>query len=378
MAIYDGEIALDYAKFIQPLFPETSLAAAADAFRESGHDVLPLFDASGNVTVIQREVVRRALLSSASPYDPIGPLAAQAPVTVAPNQEATSVIQTLAEGEHAYALVVDGNGRYAGLIFGLDLFSHRAHEARPSMVGGLATPFGVYLTNGIVSGGAKGMGLLSAGACLSLLFLISFFGAVGAVALVGQGLHGPTFTDLLVGDISRRDAMLLNLLSSVGFLALVRAIPLAGTHAAEHMVVHALERREPLTYDVVKRMPRVHPRCGTNLAVGSLMFLGLLDLLRFEMGPLIALVATVTLWRRVGAWVQFLFTTKPPTKAQVENAIAAAGELLHRFRNSGRLNPNFWQRLLNTGLPWVLAGGFAVSLAAYGVSWLLGYPIPVY
>ncbi|MER3495923.1 MAG: hypothetical protein C4320_03425, partial [Armatimonadota bacterium] len=59
------------------------------------------------------------------------------------------------------------------------------------------------------------------------------------------------------------------------FVILFRLLPLAGTHAAEHMAVNALERGEPLDPEVVARMPRTHIRCGTNLAVGAGLFFGI-------------------------------------------------------------------------------------------------------
>jgi uncharacterized protein YqhQ len=46
------------------------------------------------------------------------------------------------------------------------------------------------------------------------------------------------------------------------------------------MVVHAIERGEPLVLEVVRRMPRVHPRCGTNLVAGIALFLGLANFLQ--------------------------------------------------------------------------------------------------
>src|SRR2546423_10530097 len=57
------------------------------------------------------------------------------------------------------------------------------------------------------------------------------------------------------------------------FLLFVRALPLVQYHAAEHQAVHAMERGEPLDPEIVRRMPRVHPRCGTNIMAGGMVFL---------------------------------------------------------------------------------------------------------
>jgi uncharacterized protein YqhQ len=36
-------------------------------------------------------------------------------------------------------------------------------------------------------------------------------------------------------------------------------------------VVHAIERGEPLLAESVRAMPRVHPRCGTNIVAAAFL-----------------------------------------------------------------------------------------------------------
>lgn len=43
-------------------------------------------------------------------------------------------------------------------------------------------------------------------------------------------------------------------------------------HAAEHMVIHALEQGLPPTLEHVRTQPALHPRCGSNLVALGLPF----------------------------------------------------------------------------------------------------------
>src|SRR5438270_13233654 len=96
----------------------------------------------------------------------------------------------------------------------------------------------------------------------------------------------------------------------------MRLLPLSGIHAAEHKVVHAIERGEALVPEVVSRMPRVHPRCGTNLWAGATIFLGIFSLPWLDNASrlLIAAIVTFVLWRPVGQLMQGPVHTRPPSK----------------------------------------------------------------
>ena len=141
------------------------------------------------------------------------------------------------------------------------------------------------------------------------------------------------------------------------FLSLVRLSPLAGYHAAEHQVVHAIERGQPLLTECVREMPREHPRCGTNFVAAALLFsLGgaltpLLGALAYPLGGLAALVW----WRTLGGWLQRHFTTRPATDAQLDSGIRAARELLVRHARSER-NDTPLGRLWRSGMVHILLG----------------------
>src|SRR5205085_6083325 len=116
------------------------------------------------------------------------------------------------------------------------------------------------------------------------------------------------------------------------FLLLIRAMPLAQYHAAEHQAVHAMERGEPLLAEVVRRMPRVHPRCGTNIMAAALMFTaGFHSFLILGAGwlgttdcALLAAVIALMTWRRVGGFLQYYFTTRPAGPKHIATGVAGA------------------------------------------------------
>lgn len=150
------------------------------------------------------------------------------------------------------------------------------------------------------------------------------------------------------------------------FLGL-RLVPLSGTHGAEHMVVHAIERGEPLVPSVVSRMPRVHPRCGTNLAVGAMLFLGIMsiDFMDTELRLLLAVLVTMVLWQPLGSLLQYFVTTKKPTAKQLDNGIRAGRQFLEVAASAPYHRVTIASRLLKSGLFQVLLGGSAVALLVY-------------
>jgi hypothetical protein len=161
----------------------------------------------------------------------------------------------------------------------------------------------------------------------------------------------------------------------------MRLLPLAGYHAAEHQAVHAIERGEPLRPEILRRMPRVHPRCGTNIMAGALIFTVVsqaLTALRIGLGSsdsavLGAIVALFT-WRSLGAFLQQYFTTRPATDRQLASGIAAARDLERKFTGAIPRRPTLIRRLWCMGMPQMVVG---TSLGATAMGFLLSYLIPI-
>ncbi len=262
-------------------------------------------------------------------------------------------------------------------------------------LGGMATPLGVYLTDGVRSGGVGFWGLALTGALLLIMGLVSQL----AISFFG-GLLDSSYTRLVAGRPSwdRGFAPIRDLSSSVSealpvlfVLICLRMLPLSGTHAAEHQVVHCVEQGMPLTPDHVRSMPRVHPRCGTNLLVGLhlflMVFLGVFGAgvaARWDpfqsslLGAILAAPVTLIYWRRVGAFMQYWLATKPATDRQIQSAIRAAREVLlrraeapwagaGRFRVVRRIwNMGFVQVMCGFTLAYLLARGIALFWPAFG------------
>lgn len=236
--------------------------------------------------------------------------------------------------------VVDARGYCVGMIVHQDLLMHPTDDtfAGPNRIGGMATPFGVYLTDGSVQAGASNLALVGAGAATGLMLMVAGYAAqFGWLALAHRFGMTDSVANLDVTEVCSvlpvRVALLataLKLTVYLVFFGLLRVTNIAGYHAAEHQTVHAVERNEPLVVEVVKRMPRPHPRCGTNVMGACLIFftitplLGSLLHLAGEDALIIAVVITFFTFRPLGTFLQQFFTTRPASDRQIASGIAAA------------------------------------------------------
>jgi hypothetical protein len=351
---------IDLIRPATPLYRESSIAAALDALRRTGDDLVPLVEGSALIGVVWANDARTALLEGVSLTTPVSSSMDASPpalLSTASREEARAVL--LASGRPAL-IVLDPDGRYLGVVRVFDLYHTPERAARPPLVGGMATPMGVYLTNGSLAGGAKGWPLVLTGALMTVMLMVG----VAVTALLSSNLRpwlGPWGHTAIE-----------NLLPIFLFFLQVRLSPIAATHGAEHMVVHAIERGEALRPEIVRRMPRVHPRCGTNLAVGALLFTGLVQAFwstLHEAGALVALVLTIAVWRPLGSFFQQHITTKTPRDEDIESGIAAAEDLIAQYRHSDRRTPNLLGRIAASGLPLIIVGSVAVmAIAPYLLS----------
>ncbi len=361
----------DKLQRVTPAYPDDSLLRAAELLTQGGAGVLPIVVAGEPVGVLTEERLRDALASGAHWSEPVARWMENAFIPVPIDAPAETAIEQLVDSSRP-ALGVDPWGRYVGVVNVASLIGRPHASVSVGTIGGMATPLGVYLTNGMVRAGASDLGLALTGALLFLLFLAASWIVVGGARWVQTQFNIPLLSyydspyayTWLASDLM---GLVLRASEFVLFLLLMRLLPIAGTHAAEHMVVHAIERGEPLVLEVVRRMPRVHPRCGTNLVAGVVLFLGLANFLQGmtpevggarDLALLFALLFTVMFWRPFGELLQWLATTKPPTEQQLRNAIRAGEELLQRARPYSGSVPPFGTRLLRTGLLQILAGAW--------------------
>ena len=256
--------------------------------------------------------------------------------------------------------VYDDARQYLGMVSRADLLAGIHHAVRPPLVGGMATPLGVWLTDGRFSGGAPNLGLFLTGLILSIGLMLSTalvvagawalnpeWGAMAYSGRLGAAIEPSNFFNTITA-----------LVQGFLFLMFFRILPLSGVHAAEHQTVWALERGLPLTVENVRSMPRAHPRCGTNLvALGGLLTIGIQHLP--EITPnwiLVVFVAAFFGWRSLGTALQTAFMTRPATDKQIEGGIRAANEVMEKYQAQPFATAPLPLRLLNNGMIWSAAG----------------------
>jgi len=244
-------------------------------------------------------------------------------------------------------------------------------------ISGTAMPHGVFLSTGTASTAGLlslfatgfsivGIGVLAAAPTYVLLWLADQYLHLSLPAVLLQ-IGGPA--DPTLSAIAH---ILVNLLTFLIFLLVLRATPLAGYHSAEHMTVHAIEHYGVLGWEpFVEDMPRAHRRCGSNLLSGILPILLVGAPLVGEGSPMaLALAAIIAIlgWRvrhYVGFFIQNTFTTKPPTEHQLACGIDAGQRLMAQWLAGPPPVLSPARRWLRRGLPQMVAG---VTCAIYLMS----------
>lgn len=258
--------------------------------------------------------------------------------------------------------VVDDYGSFYGVVYRSDVVGALAKTLRPPTVGGMATPLGVYLTTGSITAGAGNLGLFLTGVSMAVMIGLAQALALGLMHLVARisgfplsaYLDSPPLT--LTPNVYDVPFYVSTVLSIVFFMLLMRFSPLAGYHAAEHMTVHAIESGETLTPATVRMMNRVHPRCGTNLLAGAGIFLIIVSKFGSDLAVLLAMAVVIFGWRSVGAWLQYLVTTKTPSERQLASGIAAGKQIMERFQERPGYQAVGFERIWNLGFLQTLAG----------------------
>jgi predicted transcriptional regulator len=360
------------------------LGKAVEALRQAGLSALPVVSSGRLIGMVSEGDIMR-LLSQEATRGNIEELRTT-PVSRAMTAPIVAMYggQTLEQARDLFASsdlrvlpVVDANGVFLGVVARADVMAAMLRVTTPPRVGGLATPLGVFLTTGSVRGGASDLGLLSTGAMLVVILAIASF-ATNLIALgLEKWLGWPLFALAVGHDVTPNVIYAGGTLANAGSIAvmilqlgivllILRFAPLTGIHAAEHMVVHAIEEGDDLTPEQVSRRPRVHPRCGTNLialmfiAVAGFAIITSMERVLTSVGSLLALglllIIIYFVWRNVGAGLQRFLTTKRPSRRQVEGAIRAAQQLLARYQQRPSYRAHGFARLWNIGIIQVAAG----------------------
>lgn len=344
-----------------------SIERALLEFRRNGGHVLPVVENEAYVGAITETTLSAVLEAGVGHLEPCTAAMSEG-LTIAPYASAAEALRLFSEMDVPTLVVVDDAKRVVGLISPSDLFPRRRTLPTPAPVGGMATPFGVYLMSGALHGGVGLLAVMATGAVMAGMWVVAIVGT--NLALLPLRHYG--WSTETVFDASQ-------LLSLPVFLLLLRLSPIAGTHAAEHMSVHAMERGEELAPEIVARMPRVHPRCGTNLMAAITLFMGVWQMPWISDEPirfLAAVFVTLFFWRPLGSLAQQYVTTKKPNQRQIRSGIKAATDLIEKYSTARYSTGGIPIRIWNSGILHVMAGGALTLSAVKLVAWLCHCPLP--
>lgn len=306
--------------------------------------------------------------------EPISPLTQESPLFINASVSLNDAVRVFSTSGADVLAVIDSFGAYRGVLYRRDVIGVLTNNLRPPSVAGMATPLGVYLTSGSLSGGAGSMGLYLTGVALMTMVLIAGLVVGGLQMLIQRFTGWPVMALVNSPPLTMKPniydlAFYLSMFASFGtYLLLLRLSPLSGYHAAEHMTVHAIEAGEVLTPDSVRGMPRVHPRCGTNLLAAAGLFIMITTKISNQFSVLIALIVVVMGWRTIGGWLQYLVTTKPPSEKQLKNGVAAGNELLQKYQQQPNFQLYGFERIWRLGFLQTFMGMTTVAF----VIWVLG------
>lgn len=271
--------------------------------------------------------------------------------------------------------LVNPEGIYRGAVIRRDLLASLCSDVRPPMVGGMATPLGVYLTTGNLRGGVRDGALFLTGLMMAGLFglaygVLFFLGWI-VDCIVGSSFHLMVVSqEFMLFEYASGNLVIPLAFIPAIFILLLQLSGLTGYHASEHQVVHAMEGGYPLHPDWVKAMPREHPRCGTNLAV--ILFTIVISSTMLYAGyswnlVLPPAVLAVLLRKPLGKILQTYCMTRCPSSHQINAAIRAASELTSRYQACPGYRAPFLKRVWNRGLIQVLVGLSGGSVGLYGL-----------
>jgi CBS domain-containing protein len=362
---------------VEPLSPDETVEGALAHMRHVRLGALPVVAEGRVLGLVGERDLLRALVQQ-------GHAASECATVMQP----ATAVPALAPATDAYSLLardgvevivgLDGAGDYQGVVTRTRLLDEIRNARRPLPVGGVATLFGVHLTDGHHRGGSGDIALFLTGAWLVVLAVLAWLLTGVALALLSrdpqQALLSLVAVPLTAGGGAPAPRWWELLAPLPVLVALVRLSPLAGLHGAEHQAIHALERGVALEPARVTLMPRTHARCA-SVYLTLVVALGLLWLTAGGRLPApLALAALVLLAarRRVGGWLQTYGTTRAPSPQQLNKAVAAAKLLRGRFQRRPERRARRLTRLWNRGWAQIALGAAAAWWAWSGLTQALG------
>jgi len=364
---------------VKSLRPTDSIGKAAESIRCSNVGAVPVIEDGRLLGMLTADSLADFLTvfppERARDLD-VSALALEGAIALPEGLSPAEALQFLQANQLERAVVLDDTDGLLGVITRAELLSPVCGRVRPPLIGGMATPFGVYLTGGGVRGGVGDLALMTTG---------MYLGALNVAAMVlADWLGSPG------GWLYRlpAPAAWLSYLSGPGqtaFTLVMFALMfklswfITGYHAAEHQVVHTIEAGDDLQPEIVRNQPRIHPRCGTNLVAAVLIMSSFWyfrnSLPDGEGMVVLAMFTTLFLWRRVGGWLQQNVTTRPANPRQIQSGITAAKELMERYQKRPVVRMTLMRRIWNMGLLQVMSGTLLVLGALSLLEWM-HFPLP--
>jgi len=326
------------------------------AFKQAQSDTLPVINEAGLVTGIVSEYDLARILPDLS----LDPVSYRSHVTVGdimtrkvwaePEHTNIAVLLSSVGDMHTRLIpVVDNEQRYTGkCITRTALISYLTRMVKPYSIGGLATPLGVYMTDGKHMAGSKMPGLVLTGITFGIM--VTFIQIITGIIF---RYVNPGYAVIIIAQLAL-------------FILFLRLTPFVKYHAAEHQTIHAIEKGLPLNPETVRMQPRAHKRCGTNLMM-LLAGVQIVLLLSLQLSKISLLLQFIFLvagfmfvfsnWRRAGMWIQKYFTTAKASDKQINNAINVGEEILSLHKQDTSPNcPNIFQKVWYMGIIQILAG----------------------
>jgi len=257
--------------------------------------------------------------------------------------------------------IVEEDGTYTGTAITRSAIVHYLTQfVKPRSLGGLATPLGVYITDGKHQAGTGNLGLFLTGFSLGVIIYI--------VQFVSLLLFGGT-------DIENIDPQLVPLIligQIVLFLLLLRSTPLVKIHAAEHQTINAIEKGMPLSIETVRTQPKEHVRCGTNLMVliiGIQLLILIYASYLTAFNPLLQFLFLIigfsflfSYWKKGGMLLQKYFTTVKAPEKYIRSGLKAGEEILRiNKEDTSPESPSFFKKVWNMGILQIITGFIVVN-----------------
>src|SRR5579862_3821292 len=149
---------------------QDSLELAARKMRENGGGIIPVTEGGFLSGAITESALAGALASGHEMSESVESVSHSIP-TASPSTTGAEALRLFETRNCSTLVVIDGDGRVLGVLAPSDLYPKRLVPPRPPMVGGMATPFGVYLTTGSIRAGAGHLALITTGMILFVLII---------------------------------------------------------------------------------------------------------------------------------------------------------------------------------------------------------------